>query len=295
MPHLSPYLRYVILYSMETTVVSNFDETPSYLFAWNPESYPWVELEEEVTQLRNTGSLVGRWSCISHKKIRIGDRAFLVRLNAEVKGIMASGYVNSEPFLAPHWSEKNKLAHYVMIDFEIILNPYKEPILPIEELSIGNYTKKQWSPQGSGVSIKRELVDDLEEKWFKFITTNIVNSTRSGKQEISRTNIFTEGQSSEVVLTRYERNPYARGVCLEHYGYACSVCDFYFKEYYGEIGQNFIHVHHLTQISTADKPYVVDPVRDLRPVCPNCHAMLHKRKIPYSIEELKSKIKNAAI
>jgi 5-methylcytosine-specific restriction protein A len=32
--------------------------------------------------------------------------------------------------------------------------------------------------------------------------------------------------------------------------------------------------------------YIVDPVKDLEPVCPNCHAMLHRKDPPYSIEEL---------
>jgi 5-methylcytosine-specific restriction protein A len=34
--------------------------------------------------------------------------------------------------------------------------------------------------------------------------------------------------------------------------------------------------------------YQVDPIADLRPVCPNCHAMLHSRRpTPLSIAELK--------
>jgi predicted HNH restriction endonuclease len=33
--------------------------------------------------------------------------------------------------------------------------------------------------------------------------------------------------------------------------------------------------------------YIVDPVADLRPVCPNCHAVLHRRIPAYSIEEVR--------
>jgi 5-methylcytosine-specific restriction protein A len=29
-------------------------------------------------------------------------------------------------------------------------------------------------------------------------------------------------------------------------------------------------------ISTIGKEYLLDPVKDLVPVCPNCHAMLHR-------------------
>jgi predicted HNH restriction endonuclease len=31
--------------------------------------------------------------------------------------------------------------------------------------------------------------------------------------------------------------------------------------------------------------YVVDPVNDLKPVCPNCRAMIHRRTPPYSLED----------
>jgi 5-methylcytosine-specific restriction enzyme A len=58
----------------------------------------------------------------------------------------------------------------------------------------------------------------------------------------------------------------------------------------GDIGKGFIHVHHLTQLSDIGQGYEVDPVKDLRPVCPNCHAMLHKKNPPYTIDEIKLNI-----
>jgi len=39
--------------------------------------------------------------------------------------------------------------------------------------------------------------------------------------------------------------------------------------------------------------YKVDPINDLCPVCPNCHAMLHRRSPPLSIDELKQLLKRA--
>src|SRR5215510_687494 len=72
-----------------------------------------------------------------------------------------------------------------------------------------------------------------------------------------------------------ERDPIARQRCIELYGYRCSVCKFTLEEVYGEIGREFIHVHHLRPLSGIAEEYEIDPVEDLRPVCPNCHAMLH--------------------
>ena len=259
----------------------------TYLFAWNPEKWPWDSLEQNIEELQNTGKTTLMWSCQSYKSIKIGDRAFLMKLGTHPKGIIASGYVVSEPFLAKHWSGEDRNVERVMIDFEIILHHAKEPILGLEIINTGNLSKQNWTPQRSGISIKPELVDELEGLWFDFLTTqNIIQNPFVEREKIVKT--YAEGISTQIIQTRYERNPYARKKCLEYYGYKCSVCPMNFKEYYGEIGEEFIHVHHLTPLSIYEgKEYQINPIEDLRPVCPNCHAMLHKRKIPYSIEELK--------
>lgn len=101
---------------------------------------------------------------------------------------------------------------------------------------------------------------------------------------------FLEGKSKKVLVNLFERCPAARKKCVDHYGYKCAVFVFDFKAKYGEIGNNFIHVHHIVDISLIDKEYVIDPLKDLIPVCPNCHAMLHKRKPAYSIDELKDMV-----
>lgn len=96
-----------------------------------------------------------------------------------------------------------------------------------------------------------------------------------------------EGGKMLVTVNKYERSPEARRICLKEYGYKCSVCDFDFEEVYGELGKGYIEVHHLKPLYTIKKTYEVDPVNDLRPVCPNCHAMIHKGN-NLSIEELKA-------
>ena len=55
---------------------------------------------------------------------------------------------------------------------------------------------------------------------------------------------------------------------------------------YGEVAEGLIHVHHLRSLSEVGEEYIVDPIADLRPVCPNCHAVLHTRTPPFSIEEV---------
>ena len=93
-----------------------------------------------------------------------------------------------------------------------------------------------------------------------------------------------------VVVNRYERNPEAREKCIAAHGYKCEVCGMDFEKTYGEIGKDFIHVHHIVPISTIGNEYKLDPEKDLVPVCPNCHAMLHRGidgKV-LTVEELKT-------
>lgn len=101
---------------------------------------------------------------------------------------------------------------------------------------------------------------------------------------------ISEGARTRVWVNRFERDPRARQLCIDKFGYACLVCGFDFRKTYGDIGTEFIHVHHLIPLHKGGKRYRVNPQKDLRPVCPNCHAMLHKGNPLFSIEELKSRM-----
>lgn len=101
---------------------------------------------------------------------------------------------------------------------------------------------------------------------------------------------FSEGGKVRVTVNAYERNPKARKACLKHHGYRCAACGMLFEEKYGDIGSRYIHVHHITPISQMSERYEINPVRDLVPVCPNCHAMIHLTVPPLTVEQLKSKL-----
>jgi predicted HNH restriction endonuclease len=84
-----------------------------------------------------------------------------------------------------------------------------------------------------------------------------------------------EGARYQVLVNAYERNTEARRRCLAAHGTTCCICGFNFGVVYGPDAEGYIHVHHVKPLSEIGEEYEVDPVADLRPVCPNCHAVLH--------------------
>lgn len=99
---------------------------------------------------------------------------------------------------------------------------------------------------------------------------------------------YPEGALRHVSVNAYERNPEARARCLAHYGSKCVVCGLDFGETYGPLAEGYIHVHHLRPLHEISAQYEVDPVADLRPVCPNCHSVIHLSGQTRTIDEVKA-------
>ncbi|MES2809277.1 MAG: hypothetical protein V4619_11655 [Bacteroidota bacterium] len=138
----------------------------AYLFGWNPLKFEWADIDDDIKKLARDGKIEDDWSAIAHKSIQPGDRAFIVRVGVEPKGIFASGIISSEPYLA----FRNGRHYYrVKVAMDVLLNPDKEPILTLDILKTGNLAYQTWTPQASGISIRPELVDELEGVWQDFL------------------------------------------------------------------------------------------------------------------------------
>jgi len=129
----------------------------------------------------------------------------------------------------------------------------------------------------------KEIVDSVE--------IHVVNRTVYPDDLPDNSVEYYEGKKKMVLINTHERNPVARKQCIEHYGAICFVCGFDSSKVYGEEFEGLIHVHHLLMISETDGEYMIDPVKDLRPVCPNCHMILHSKKDCYTIDEVEMMLK----
>jgi 5-methylcytosine-specific restriction protein A len=97
-----------------------------------------------------------------------------------------------------------------------------------------------------------------------------------------------EGARIRVEVNRYERSPANRAACLAHHGSRCFACGFDFSSFYGSVGDGYAEVHHRVPVSMMGPGYLVDPVKDLIPLCGNCHAIVHRRIPPMEVDDLRS-------
>lgn len=102
---------------------------------------------------------------------------------------------------------------------------------------------------------------------------------------------FIEGATRRTVVNGFERKAKARLQCVHIHGTRCHVCEMDFEQTYGELGRGFIHVHHRKGLAAQKKKHTVDPRKDLVPVCPNCHAMLHRGEPPLTPAKLRKIMK----
>ena len=266
----------------------------TYLFAWNPKRFRWDNLADDAKQVSQGKTIDDRWSCGNTKRIKDGDRAFLIKLGSEEpRGIFAAGYVIREPYIDIHWdTEKAEIgatALFVDVRLDVLINPYTTNIIPREMLNSPPFDSVHWGIQKSGAIIPDTIAFELEKVWSKFTTINMIALP---PEEVNEAEVLYEGAAQRISVNSYERNPKARKKCIEHYGLSCKVCDFKFSELYGDVGRGFIHVHHLREISEIGEEYQIDPINDLIPVCPNCHAIIHHRKPAYKIREVQQFLQN---
>jgi 5-methylcytosine-specific restriction enzyme A len=252
------------------------------LLAWNPRKSPWDNLQEELARVRRGERPEDAWSVGNSDQIHPGDRFFIIRLGEEPRGLVGSGWVTSRPFEDTHWNPEEAAgatARFVHIVFERLES---HPIMSWAELHQQPFASFRWGIQMSGVRIPDEVADPLEELWTQ-------RSPRDGifSGEAATRSDFREGAATRVYVNRYERDPKARAACISVLGSRCSCCGISMEEKYGPVAADLIHVHHLEPLGEVRSERQIDPVRDLRPVCPSCHTVIHLRKPPFRIEEVR--------
>lgn len=143
-----------------------------WLLAWNPNNWDWEDFDEAVELVRNGEDYEMGWSCTS-KQVNPGDRVFLTVLGVgENNGIIASGTAISETYESEHWDdvkrERGQTTTHIDVRFDCIRDYENESYLMQTKLKT-LFPEQQWSPMGSGISIKDIYCEGLENEWQNLI------------------------------------------------------------------------------------------------------------------------------
>jgi 5-methylcytosine-specific restriction protein A len=145
----------------------------TYLLTWSPKKWRWTDLPGRIGEIRRKGFCVTDWSCGNNKSIAEGDRVFLLRQGEEPRGIVGAGRAASAPFEEVHWREEKAKAGrttmYLNVRWDTLLNPETESIFPREWLNEGALSKVNWNTQISGINIRPEAAEVLEDRWSDFL------------------------------------------------------------------------------------------------------------------------------
>jgi hypothetical protein len=153
--------------------------TPTYLLTWNPEkAYKWEDLQDCIDDVRDHGFYTTSWSCGRNRKITPGDRVFMMRQghgSGERRGVFASGWATSDVYQQEHWDKtearKGKLALYVPIRLDVLLDSDSEQILSRSVLREDPLSGGPWDARTGGVVIPDEIAAELEKEWARLLAS----------------------------------------------------------------------------------------------------------------------------
>ena len=138
-----------------------------------------------------------------------------------------------------------------------------------------------------------EGVSDFEifRSWTTRFAAAVVSLLPLEEDEATELSGYPEGTMQKVQVNRYERDRRNRAAALAIHGSACLACGIEFGKAYGPEAEGYIEVHHVVPISQLGSDYVINPRKDLVPLCPNCHAAVHRKNPPFTIEEIKEHLR----
>lgn len=234
------------------------------ILGWDPEDWGRWNYPAAVAQMAATGLVLERWKVGAQRNVAAGTDAWLVLQGNHAGGLIGHGVVvaeHSEPVRA------SSRERGVLIAFDALV-PLGEQV-PFDVLH-GAAPGIPWDAiPGSGLQVEAADEAAIRSIWREAGPLPGPDPT----QPVAGT--YPQDAVVRVLANRYERDEDARRACLARHGTSCAACGFSFELTYGETGMDFIQVHHIVPAVQLDGGYQLDPITDLVPLCPNCHAMAH--------------------
>ncbi|MGY0701802.1 HNH endonuclease [Bacillus subtilis] len=212
------------------------------------------------------------------KKAKPGDRAI----------IYSGGYFYGSATVIDEPKHDNGEDSRHNIFVPILINTFTNPIEYDENLKNEVKLNVRWAGKLQNSTYEVIIAKYLKKESLLESIKLDVESELAQSDEI----YFKEGSPKDFYGKRYERNPENRLLAIQKHGLNCFVCGFNFEDVYGEHGKDFIEIHHIKPLSSFKKETLINPEKDMIPLCANCHRMIHrKRDKVLQVEELKKMIK----
>lgn len=235
------------------------------------------DYSESLKEIARTGKSIIRWNLTTNfKRVSMDD---CVILWCKGKGAVGMGKIIQEPFKLKPSSKEN----YIKCELNILFN-HNLKFISIKDIKEVDplFVWKNYQKSGR----------EIEENHFNIISNLLKNSINTDDVDLDEEKElkeleYIEGAVIQKLVNGFERNLDARKKCIDYHKPICSCCKIDFGNVYGPRGEGYIHVHHLLPLKKIKKSYKVNPIKDLRPVCPNCHAIIHRGKETLTIEQVK--------
>jgi len=157
-----------------------------------------------------------------------------------------------------------------------------------------DYNNGSWkiNEDGTKLLMENEQVVDIINDMFDYQDKLEVLNKHSEKSRnkiifYDENDVIFEGRAYKKSSTYRKRSSKLRDAAIQHYTrnnkICCEICGFNFEIKYGDLGRGYIEIHHKKPIcdfakNTNEAKLITEALRNLCPVCSNCHRMLHRKK-----------------
>ena len=268
------------------------------ILGWNPDHWnDWI-FSDVRGRVAATGLYLQPWS-VSHP-VPAGTDVWLLLESGHSRGLIGHGVVVSDPALhdvlqqsqssplpsVPEGAGPEQTRRVVQVAFDALL-PVGE-VIAVDVLQ-NAVPAIPWD----GNEDFEFGVDPADEATIRTLWRD-VGPPSGPDPTLPAPGTYPQEALTRVTVNRYERDPDARRACIAHHGTSCAACGFSFEQKYGELGADFVPVHHLVPVALLGSSYDLDPLTDLVPLCANCHAMAHHGVgTPRTVAELRRIIEDA--
>lgn len=271
------------------------------ILGWNPDNWDRWNYPAAVTEVRAAGLVVERWD-VGRRDVPAGADAWLVLQGSHAGGLIGHGVVLLEQPRSAEYSVPAELPRPASERSENPRTEFREPtvlvafdaLLPLgEQVPVELLRDAAPGIPWDGLPDSGLRVDPIEEPTIRGLWGEL--GPRPGPDPTRPVpGTYPQDAVARVLANRYEEDEEARRACLARHGISCAACGFSFELKYGEAGADFVQIHHIVPVAQLDGGYQLDPITDLVPLCPNCHAMAHRGAgTPRTVAELRRMINEA--